>query len=310
MLQNTFQMTSLFVVVELMNTGKILSKKLMDAWDNETNEERLELDLMIKMLGNSFMKGLKKGNEEGMKNYTLAGQRAEKDILKQFFKTHTDCVPNKDTVKQYALYHPGLVGRRDSLGVKTSADGILVKPHQDCGFESIPLECKARVSKGTFHRQMKRFQDVRDGRRDHGSFESNESPVWESIERDKKFLWTMFFDDKHRPHPNLHRLVPETSELMQCLHHAYTYGKQKCILVIGDHRSYLGSVVMYYPQELLDAYGRILKFSFDKTFAWAYKDGSEIPEVPDLVWRAFDSKQLKKIKMTKHAFYCFFVSGE
>ncbi len=83
---------------------KDLVMKLMEAEESACDESRIDHELMVKMLSNSFMKSLKKGNKEGMSNYTLAGQRAEKQILCEFYKLHTS---NMSKVKRdnHALYN-------------------------------------------------------------------------------------------------------------------------------------------------------------------------------------------------------------
>ena len=119
-----------------------LVSKLLDEVDAMYDSSCLEHDLMVKMLGNSFLKSQRKGNEEGMSKYTLAGQRAELQIMRGFFKSYSNS-SNRDG---FALYRPGLVENNDDPCVKTSADGLLVGPwSSDGNFINVPIEVKSRV---------------------------------------------------------------------------------------------------------------------------------------------------------------------
>ena len=153
---------------------------------------------------------------------------------------------------------------------------------------------------------------VHDG---EGKFRQINTPIWRSVEGSGKICWAAknTYDednDELLVSPILHKLVPESKELLQCLHHAYTYESPRCFLVIGDKRSYLGSILMTIPGKLLDAYEEILNYLYEKVYKWAYvpseEDDETLPLVPESVYKAFDSKKLKHVKMTKEAFLCHF----
>ena len=187
---------------------------------------------------------------------------------------------------------------KDGGLVRTSADGVFVGLHEDGEYHAISLEVKVRVSPNTVHRLCLEFESVCDG------------PNWESINglSGHNFSMEIKMDSSGMPtiDPNLHKLVPESKELMQCLHHSYTYNTLLCQLIFGDKRSYLGSVRIQFPSQLLDAYCKILQHSRELAFDWVDMDGDAMPEVPDVVFQAFGDKKLKDLKMGQESFYCFF----
>jgi len=105
---------------------------------------------------------------------------------------------------------------------------------------------------------------------------------------------------KHLKH--LHEQVPNSHELLQCLHHASVYEICSCYFIVGDGQgNVLYSLDLRFPEELTDAYGRIMKKIFEDGFKWAHQPGDEVPEIPKVVMDAFASNELKKVGMTVEA---------
>ena len=67
-------------------------------------------------------------------------------------------------------------------------------------------------------------------------------PVDESSDVSKSFTYIMRFDEDDEVDPKLHKNFRDSKELMQCLHHAYTYNAEMCALPIGDKILLLGKV--------------------------------------------------------------------
>ena len=287
-----------------------LVKALREAMGETSAEGSLEHRLMVEMLRSSFLKPLKKkGGEEGTSKYTLAGQRAERPILKELFSRLES---RNDDGYTRALYQPGLVRKHEENATRTSADGVIVTVHESHGRRVDPVEVKSRVSKNSFHRMIRRLKSVED------DGESDSGPVWGAqhfaVDKEHMYYTSIDLDQSGRPsvHPNLHKLVPDSKELIQCIHHAYVYGckneSASCYLAFGDKRSLLGSILIEFSPRVMEAYGKILKYSYDKTFSWAYQSGNDnvLPEVPELVQEAFKNEKLKDLKMTDEAFLTFF----
>ena len=136
------------------------------------------------------------------------------------------------------------------------------------------------------------------------------APEWKD---DSPTMWVTNFeeDENGRPvvHPNLHQLVQDSGWLIQCLHLATVYDTNRVILAIGDKRSYLGGVKINFPPALLKAYEKVLRYSYEKTFKWAYAEKigeNKLPTIPETVFKALKNKKLKYLKMTDNALLSFF----
>eukprot|EP00984_Skeletonema_dohrnii_P022467 scaffold11588_cov77-Skeletonema_dohrnii-CCMP3373.AAC.2 len=293
-----------------------------DHLDSEGNEE---LKLMIALLKQSFLEKQKAGNEEGGSKYTVAGQRAELPLIQQFYeKYHDSCgslsgeLSADSTIE--AIYHTGLVKSKYKDYVRDSADAVaIITPDAeegDCGSINddsgsiksiaVPIEVKARVSRNTFHAQRERIisNDSSSGDKwtNLRKGGSNVSYFMNRIAVDEDETGELFVQKAY------HEMVPKSSELLQCLHHSYTYRSNSGILLIGDKRDLFAVIHTYYPTELLTAYGRICTYLFDRVLAPFYAKSSDdkLPELPREVYDALKSDQLKHLKISEDAFNCFF----
>ncbi len=104
-----------------------------------------------------------------------------------------------------------------------------------------------------------------------------------------------------------HEMV-KSSEILQCFHHSFVYGSSHGILLLGDKRDYIGSIITRYPKELFDAYIRYLYEQILQPF-YAEPTGvkqDQIPTLPNEVYEALKSDALKHLKVSDEAFNCFF----
>ena len=112
--------------------------------------------------------------------------------------------------------------RLDQPYVRGSADGFLIfNPNGDETQYCIPVEVKARVSPNTFHCTVARFnkrQNLADLPGVGWDGENNVRKI--SIDSDS---------------PHLLGMVPESYDLFQILHHAYTYSSKNCYYLIIGH---------------------------------------------------------------------------
>eukprot|EP00984_Skeletonema_dohrnii_P022423 scaffold11552_cov76-Skeletonema_dohrnii-CCMP3373.AAC.4 len=74
----------------------------------------------------------------------------------------------------------------------------------------------------------------------------------------------------------------------------YTSRTNSGFLLIGDKRDLFAVIHTYYPKELLNSYGRICKYLFDRVLAPFYAKSSDdkVPELPHEVYHALKSDQL------------------
>ena len=107
-------------------------------------------------------------------------------------------------------------------------------------------------------------------------------------------------DDKH-----LLGIVPESHDLFQVLHHAYTYETNRCYYAVCSHVSLLYLIQINFSNSLLDACQSITDWLYDQVYSQFYVPGPEVPAMsPDLV-TALKDDRFSHLKMSDHAFQCY-----
>ena len=108
--------------------------------------------------------------------------------------------------------------------------------------------------------------------------------------------------DKH-----LHGLIPESNDLIQILHHAFTYQSNSCFYLISSHLKLFYSVHVAFGDELLESYTNINKWLHEQVMEpfYAPDESGKVPDLWDSVEEVFDDALLKHVKMSKHAFQCY-----
>lgn len=61
-----------------------------------------------------------------------------------------------------------------------------------------------------------------------------------------------------------------TQECYQLLHHAHTYGLEKCLMIVGSDVSFLYAIEISFPSYLLQGYSNTMNILYDKYFALFY----------------------------------------
>ena len=103
------------------------------------------------------------------------------------------------------------------------------------------------------------------------------------------------------------------------MHHAVTYCVDERFLVIGDGRYPIIGIRVIFPVELISAYHEVIKCVTNNTPALNFVHGTwddegefnrvefsdSIPEIPQSVWDALKSKELKHAKLTEDSLKSF-----
>ena len=152
------------------------------------------------------------------------------------------------------------------------------------------VEVKARVSANTFHRTVNRF-NLKHGIADMPGLGREACEVK---------CYKLKDDDKH-----LLGIVPESHDLFQVLHHAYTYETNRCYYAVCSHVSLLYLIQINFSNSLLDACQSITDWLYDQVYSQFYVPGPEVPAMsPDLV-TALKDDRFSHLKMSDHAFQCY-----
>ena len=95
-------------------------------------------------------------------------------------------------------------------------------------------------------------------------------------------LYELLYDEKDKKRVN--------RELYQMLHHVYTYGMDKCLLLIGNHTAFNYAVEVTFPQSIIASYNDVIETLYSKHYAFLYKtEFSETSFPCDNVKKALES---------------------
>ena len=170
--------------------------------------------------------------------------------------------------------------------MRDSADGVLLMKVNGIKM-AVPVECKGLVSANIFHRTAARFNHK------HGL--PDMPGLGSDANRAKKYnIWD---NDKH-----LLGLIPEHHDLIQVLHHAYSYGTDSCYYLISSHDALLYMIKIKLSGELLDLYEDVTDWLHKRTLKSFYAKGAEVPAMPEITKQAFKDKHFAHLKMTEHSF--------
>ena len=97
-----------------------------------------------------------------------------------------------------------------------------------------------------------------------------------------------------------------TQELYQLIHHAYTYGADKCILVVGSNRKLMYVVEVSFPPSLLSAYDSVVRSMYEQYFAFFYDVTLEESSFPaNKIKLALEQKNAGKKKGDQVSYHAF-----
>ena len=255
-------------------------------------KDTLELALTKTMSSALFVKSMKTGHGKDQTKYASIGQCVERPAMEAVWGYILKNEPFGGTSTNddfQSLYQPGLVQKRGQLYIRCSSDGVILV--KDChGKRADPIEVKARVSANTFHRTVNQFNE------NHGLADMPGL----GREACEVKCYQLKDDDEH-----LRGIVPESHDLFQVLHHAYTYRIDRCYYAVNSHVALLYLILINFRNSLLHAYQSITDRLYDQVYAQFYVPGPEVPAMsPDLVTTLNDDR-LSHLKMSNHAFQCY-----
>ena len=231
------------------------------------------------------------------KKQTKLGQQNEKKNVQQLHKdSKAGRIPWMNILD---IREVGLAMKDGMPYVRDSADAKVIEPKNDDDesngdafdkMKSHPIECKCRTQAdfdGSL-RQAKMIQkkilDHLDPRQQREVIGNGEAAYLQVSSSQQQLL---------------QELIPNSSERIQILHHAYTYGSDKTtFLVGGPEGNLLFGLTITFEEELLSAYGDVLKFLYNSGLNLFYEanNASELPV--DLIKTIINNDETLKKKYT------------
>lgn len=154
-----------------------------------------------------------------------------------------------------------------------------------------PIEVKSRVGPGPIDEAKNRL------RRHIGA------GIWEDGQ--------VYFLKLDATDPQLHSLIGckknknrARNEVFQLLHHAFVYGVDGVVLLVGTNRALMFAVQVEFPLSLLASYKRLIDECWNRWFKGFY-----VPDIKDFpterVMKALEvrNKKRKRIKVDRHSFF-------
>lgn len=248
--------------------------------DDNSQSTKIRNAVILGTLKRAFLKGLK-GDEKAA---ARLGHQMEPKYIEQYFNdSKAGKVPGVDLVD---VRRCGLAMKKDNPFVRDSADGIGFEK-QGCilsdfdeaveeedyfsPIKSHLIECKCR-SGGGDKGSLKLAKKIRNkiaGIKTRQSNSNGEDNAYVAIESGQAiYLSLSVANDRDL----LKRLIPAKSERIQLLHHAYTYGIRKVVYLVGNGIGLFFGLVITFDDELLQNYGRILRFLYHNGLDLFYGD--------------------------------------
>jgi hypothetical protein len=199
------------------------------------------------------------------KRETRRGHQCEKPYLRQYYKDSREGkVPNTFLCD---VRDCGLAMKNGLPYVRDSADAIAIEETQavddhigEVNEESFdvmmshPVECKCRHAKGSDGslakavRIQKKIANIK-GLEEQRRVERGEAVYIEVSTSQRDFLKD---------------LIPKASELIQLLHHAFTYDSRKAAFLVGNKRGeLLYGVIVNFEDDLLQSYGNAVGYLYE-----------------------------------------------
>ena len=154
-----------------------------------------------------------------------------------------------------------------------------------------PIEVKSRVSNDTAEEMMRNL-------RDHVGvdlYDDSEEYMFTMSATDQEFLKLIGSE-----------LYPQRpmNEAMQLLHHAFVFGSDKALMLIGNHNKFCFAILVTFPPDLFAAYKVLMEVFFDKWFSIFFvedlKDFSQ--ETIEKALQIRNARKKKKDLVDLHSF--------
>ena len=168
----------------------------------------------------------------------------------------------------------------------------LLHPQALGQYQIVPVEVKSCVSPLSTESAEKRLEKFLGVER----YDPQET-YFLRFDADNPKLFELIGDDK-----NLKRA---TGEFYQVLHHTYTYGVEKCLLIIGSNKRFLYAIEITFSRELLRSYNNVMNLLYERYYEFLYCETLDEDFPVSKIEQALELKNLKKKKgdtMSLHLF--------
>jgi hypothetical protein len=227
-----------------------------DSADAARKKKKSALDdkqsLLFSVLSAGYLDPLKGDG----KKYTRRGHQLECHIIRQCLKEHQDNSGVEAPLKVVMACTAPLVKKRSKRYARDSIDFIGISRDDYGETSAIGIEVKARVSNKRHQEETEHLARIR------RLLGGDRTPR----QRKQKYFRVS------AESPDFTELVDDTHEAVQVLHHAYVYGFESVLLLVGDnHGDVLYGIFVDVPAALESAYGKVLGDIYSVALKWLYK---------------------------------------
>ena len=214
-------------------------------------------------LSQMFMSRLKAGSDEGMARYAAKGHQAEPAFISEYFEAmeslHKNQINYLGGCKVDAIYRPGLVYNKMMYSLRDSSDGVAIITSIDDKYKpyAAPIEVKSRCSVNTCKQEEQNILYLKNDNTNTEFYMEYEHSGHDGV---VATIHSHLLDDDDNVigvNPILHKVIPNTNELIQLLHHAVTYNTATCIFLVGNDKHLMAIYHVIFAEELLSAYEEI-----------------------------------------------------
>ena len=217
--------------------------------------------LMHAVLAGIVKRGFLQPLDKNEKKEARLGHQNEPKYLAQYYEdSKKGRVPG---IEICDIKRPGMAMQENRSYVRASADAIAIEHKRDDDdvdddfdlMTSHPVECKCRAQLG-WNGSLARAKSIQTKvARELG--QSEEATIYGRGE-------AAYLKISSSQHKLIETLIPDKSERIQILHHAYTYSCNKTtFLVGGPEGNLLYGLIVTFEDELLNAYGDVLEFLYN-----------------------------------------------
>lgn len=244
--------------------------------EQDGEDNNLRDAILSGAVSRAFLRPLEKGEKVAAK----LGHQNEPCYLKQYFKdSNNGRVPG---VKLCEVVRCGLAMKQDKPYIRSSVDAIAFEERDPMDMEVdddddarafekmkmhlVECKCKSGAGHGGSLRKATRIQ------------EKVADLLGGTAHRDISEGHAVYMKVSSQAQ-ELNDLIPDSSERIQLLHHAYTYGHNSVTYLVGNPTgNILFGLIVTFEKELLESYGEALDFLYENGLNLFYSN--DIAELP------------------------------